>query len=110
MKPTRTRLSDRRPTETIDVRHNGQRYHVSVGRFPDGSVSEIFITGPKSGSDLAAVIHDTAVALSIAAQYGVPLEEIRRASMRNADGSPGSPIGAVLEKLMESRDQKGSVR
>ena len=97
--PMRTKLADRRATETIDVRHGGQRFHVSVGRFHDGSISELFISGPKSGSDLAAVIHDAAVALSIACQYGVPIEKIRHAVVRNADGSPSSIIGAVLERL-----------
>jgi hypothetical protein len=51
MGPTRTRLADRRECTTFDVRHGTQRFQVSVGRFHDGSVSEIFISGPKSGSE-----------------------------------------------------------
>src|SRR5262245_47282285 len=95
--PTRTRLSDR-----FDVRHNGQRYHVSIGRFREGSLAEVFVSGGKSGSDLEAVCHDAAVALSIALQFGVPLDPIRHAVTRNTDGSPSSVIGAVLERLRDS--------
>jgi hypothetical protein len=73
----RNRLPNRRATETFDIRHGTQRFHVGIGRFHDGSIAEIFITGPKSGSDLEATARDAAVALSIAAQYGVPLEPIR---------------------------------
>jgi len=96
---TRTRLSDRRECTTFDVRHGAQRFHVSIDYFRDGTVPEIFINGPKSGSDLEATARDAAIVLSIARQYGVPLDEIRHAVTRNADGSPGSIIGAVLERL-----------
>lgn len=100
MKPARTRLPDRRGCETFDVKHNGERYHVSIGRFHDGSVSEIFLTGPKSGSDLEAVVRDAAITLGIAAQHNVPLDQICHAVTRNQDGTPSSIIGAVLEKLV----------
>src|SRR5262245_4505703 len=59
MKPTRTRLPDRRGCETFDVWHGEgkgrRRFHVSIGRFRTGELAEVFITGPKSGSDLEAV-------------------------------------------------------
>jgi len=92
-------LPDRRGVETFDIRHNGKRFHVSVGRFRDGSIAELFCTGPKSGSDLEAVVRDAATILSIAAQHGAPLDPIRHAITRNADGSPSSIVGAVLERL-----------
>ena len=96
----RNRLPDRRECSTFDVWHGGQRFHVSVGHFRDGSIAELFITGPKSGSDLEAVVHDAAIILSIAAQHNVPLDPIRHAVTRNADGSPSSIVGAVLERLV----------
>jgi ribonucleoside-diphosphate reductase alpha chain len=74
---SRNVLPQRRLCETFDIWHGGQRFHVSIGRFHDGSIAEIFITGPKSGSDLEAVTRDAAIALSIAAQHNVPLEQIR---------------------------------
>src|SRR5262249_53423136 len=100
MKPTtRTRLPDRRPAETFDVKHNGERYHVSIGRFPDGAIAELFIVGSKSGSDLAAVIHDAAVALSIAAQYGVPLD-VTPGSHPHSDRPNWGPSDDDAEELL----------
>jgi len=92
-------LPQRRPCQTFDVWHGGQHFHVSVGRFHDGTLAEIFINGGKPGSDLEAVARDAAVTLSIALQYGVPLDPVRHAVTRNADGSPSSIVGAVLERL-----------
>jgi len=100
--PTRTKLLDRRECTTMDVYHNGQRYHVSIGRFRDGSLAEVFVSGSKSGSDLEAVCRDAAVILSISRQYGVPLDPILHAVTRNTDNSPSSIIGAVLERLKDS--------
>ena len=92
-------LPSRRGAETFDVSYGAQRFRVSIGRFHGGSIAEIFITGGKSGSDLEAVCRDAAVALSIAFQFGVPLEPLRHAVTRNQDGSPSSIIGVVLERL-----------
>jgi hypothetical protein len=96
---SRNVLPQRRLCETLDIWHGGQHFHVSIGRAPDGSLAEIFINGGKSGSDLEAVARDAAVTLSIALQYKVPLDPIRHAITRNADGSPSSIVGAVLERL-----------
>src|SRR5262245_48431560 len=76
---SRNVLPQRRLCETLDVWHAGQRYHVSIGRFHDGALAEIFINSGRSGSDLEAITKDAAVALSIALQYGVPLAPIIRA-------------------------------
>lgn len=96
----RERLPERRECLTFDIRHNNARYHISIGRFRDGSIAEIFITGGKSGSDLEAVCRDAAVTLSIFCQHGLSLDPIRHAITRNVDGSPSSIIGAVLEALV----------
>jgi hypothetical protein len=101
---SRNVLSQRRLCETFDIWHGGQRFHVSIGRAPDGSLAEIFINGGKSGSDLEAVARDAAVILSIALQYGVPLNPVCHAITRDANGSPSSIIGATLEHLTERDD------
>jgi len=103
----RIRLPDRRGAETFDVRHGNERFHVSIGRFRDGTISEIFVTGPKSGSDLEAVTRDAAIILSIGCQCGLPLDPIRHAITRNSDNTPSSIIGAVLERLAELGQTQG---
>jgi hypothetical protein len=44
---------------------------------------------------------DAAVVASIALQYGVPLEVIRHALMRDVRGRASGPLGAVLDLLAE---------
>jgi len=95
---SRRRLSNRRPAETFSIEVGGLNYVVSVGRFDDGSLAEIFISNGKAGSDSDTAARDSAVVASIALQYGVPAEVIRRALMRNRDGSACGPLGAALDR------------
>ena len=77
---------------------------VSVGRFDDGSLAEIFISNGKAGSDSDTAARDSAVVASIALQYGVPAEVIRRALMRNRDGSVCGPLGAAFDRQQLPED------
>jgi ribonucleoside-diphosphate reductase alpha chain len=62
-------------------------------------VGEVFINGGRTGSDMDAVTRDAAVLLSIALQYGVPVETIAHAITRESNGSASSIIGAVVDRL-----------
>jgi hypothetical protein len=42
---------------------------------------------------------DAAVVASIALQYGVPLEVIRKALMRDARGQASGPLGVALDRV-----------
>src|SRR5215470_10706376 len=97
----RRRLPNRRPIETFEIEVGGLHYVVSVGHFADGALAEIFITNGKAGSDSDTAARDSAVVASIALQFGVPLEVIRHALMRNRDGSACGPLGAALDLLHE---------
>jgi hypothetical protein len=44
---------------------------------------------------------DSAVLCSIALQYGVPVDVIRHALMRDSRGEASSPLGAVLDRLAD---------
>ena len=48
-----------------------------------------------------AIARDGAVLLSLALQYGVPLETIKHAITRDGQGQPQSIIGAVVDRLSE---------
>lgn len=95
----RRALPDRRSAETLDFSHDGIRYTLTVGFYPDGQPGEIFIDGPKAGSGAQVNATDAAVILSIAMQHGVPVATLRAAVSRNAAGEPTGPIGAVLDLL-----------
>ncbi|MGH3537729.1 MAG: vitamin B12-dependent ribonucleotide reductase, partial [Pseudonocardiaceae bacterium] len=45
-----------------------------AGSYPDGGLGEVFVKMSKQGSTLAGVMDAFSIAISIALQYGVPLE------------------------------------
>jgi hypothetical protein len=96
----RRRLPNRRHAETFELEVGGLRYTATIGRFSDGTAAEIFLTNGKAGSDSDTAARDSAVVASIALQYGVPLDVIRHALMRNRDGSASGPLGRALDYLM----------
>jgi hypothetical protein len=101
MSATRTPLPLRRFSETTEMRLPGKQgaFAVTIGRYQDGTIGEVFVSGAKAGSEVDAVARDGAVLLSIALQYGVPLDAFGSALTRNLDGSPSSIIGAVVDRL-----------
>jgi hypothetical protein len=96
---TRTRLPNRRASETFDITAGGLNYRATVSRFVDGRVAEVFITNHKVGSHADTAAKDSAVVCSIALQFGVPLEVIRHALMRDSQGRPNGPLGVALDLL-----------
>ncbi len=94
----RQRLDNRRTSTTFNFECNGLAYSATVSYFPDGRLAEIFIGNQKAGSHGDAAAKDSAVIASIALQFGVPLETIRRALLRDSH----DPIGAALDLVAES--------
>lgn len=98
-------LPARRLTTTFEAEHiaSGRptRFQISVGYFDAACAipAEVFISGTKAGSEVEAIARDGAVLLSIAFQYGVPLDIIRGAVTREQDGKPSSIIGTVVDQL-----------
>ena len=100
----RNRLPNRRQAEHFNFRCNGLTYTASIGRFPDGSLSEIFISNSKAGSHSDAGAKDAAVVCSIALQFGVPVDVIRHALLRDSHGVAASPLGAALDAIISNGD------
>jgi len=97
MTSARERLPDRRPCESFSFECNNLHYTATISRYADGRLAEIFLGNAKAGSHSDAAAKDSAVVASIAFQHGVPVETIRRALLRDARGSPSSPLGAALD-------------
>jgi hypothetical protein len=94
--PTRERLPNRRKAEVFDFDHGGRRWTLTVARFSDGRVAEVFLDGSKEAA-VVALAQESAIVASLALQSGCPLETLRHAlSGRNA-----GPLGAALA-LIES--------
>lgn len=97
----RNSLPNRRPHESMQVEFAGQEFTVGLGRDDGGAIAEIFVGARKAGSALDSAARDAGILISLALQHGVSLETMRHASTREADGSPSSLVGAVLDALPE---------
>ncbi|MDP1563336.1 MAG: vitamin B12-dependent ribonucleotide reductase [Pirellulaceae bacterium] len=72
--PYRERLPDTRHSLTHKFSISGHEGYLSVGLFPDGRPGEVFITMAKEGSTVGGLMDSFGTAISLALQYGVPLD------------------------------------
>jgi ribonucleoside-diphosphate reductase alpha chain len=75
--PARRRMPRERQSLTHKFSLAGHEGYITAGLYPDGSVGEIFLTDiGKEGSTLRGMMNSFATMVSIALQYGVPLETL----------------------------------
>jgi ribonucleoside-diphosphate reductase alpha chain len=72
--PTRKRLPKTRNSRTTSFSVGGAEGYLTSGSYDDGGLGEVFLKLGKQGSTLAGVMDAFSVSISIALQYGVPLE------------------------------------
>ncbi len=73
-RPVRKRLPKSRPSITTSFSVAGAEGYMTAGSYPDDGLGEVFLKLGKQGSTLAGVMDAFSIAISIALQYGVPLE------------------------------------
>ena len=71
----RRKLPHRRKGYTQKASINKHKVYLRTGEYMDGSIGEIFIDMHKEGAAFRSLMNNFAIAVSIALQYGVPLEE-----------------------------------
>jgi ribonucleoside-diphosphate reductase alpha chain len=75
--PRRNKMPRERQSITHKFSIGGHEGYITAGMYEDGQVGEIFITDVgKEGSTLRGMMNSFATAISIALQYGVPLETL----------------------------------
>ena len=94
---SRERLPNRRWSETFTLELHGLHYLASFSRFDDGRVAEVFLQSLKPASQSDANARDSAIAASLALQFGCPLDVLRRALLRDAQGRASTPLGVALD-------------
>jgi ribonucleoside-diphosphate reductase alpha chain len=77
-RPMRRRLSDTRTSITHKFNVSGHEGYLIVGLYDDGSPGELFITMAKEGSTIGGLMDSLGTAISVALQYGVPLDSLVR--------------------------------
>ena len=75
------------------------RFTVTASPFEDGSVGELFVQNHKADSSAGIMASDSAIAASLALQYGCPAEVLRKALSRDARGNASGPLGVALDVL-----------
>jgi hypothetical protein len=88
----RASLPHRRQSFRLTFEHEGVANAATYSLFPDGRLAEAFLEGGKPGSAIQVFSRDAAIALSIAIQYGVPMEIISRCV-------DAGPVGAFLRRI-----------
>ncbi|GAC1610740.1 MAG: vitamin B12-dependent ribonucleotide reductase [Mycobacteriales bacterium] len=73
-RPVRKRLPKSRTGQTVSFSIAGAEGYMTANAYEDGTLGEVFIKMSKQGSTLAGVMDAFSVSISIALQYGVPLE------------------------------------
>jgi ribonucleoside-diphosphate reductase alpha chain len=77
--PQRRRMPRERQSITHKFSIGGHEGYITAGMYEDGSVGEIFLTDiGKEGSAVRGMMNSFATSVSIALQYGVPLETLVR--------------------------------
>ncbi|MCZ6734570.1 MAG: adenosylcobalamin-dependent ribonucleoside-diphosphate reductase, partial [Planctomycetota bacterium] len=75
-RPLRRRLPDTRASITHRFNVAGHEGYLTVGLYTDGSPGELFITMAKEGSTIGGLMDCLGIAISVALQYGVPIESL----------------------------------
>jgi ribonucleoside-diphosphate reductase alpha chain len=77
-RPLRRRLPDTRRAITHKFDVAGHEGYITVGLYDDGAPGEMFITMAKEGSTIGGLMDTIATLVSVALQYGVPVESLVR--------------------------------
>jgi ribonucleoside-diphosphate reductase alpha chain len=75
-RPARRKLPDERQAITHKFSIAGHEGYITVGMYEDGKPGEIFLVMAKEGSTISGIMDAFATSISLALQYGVPLEAL----------------------------------
>ncbi len=73
-RPVRRKLPRQRPATVTKFSVAGAEGYMTVSKYPDDGVGEVFLKLGKQGSTLAGVMDAFSIAISVGLQYGIPLE------------------------------------
>jgi len=97
----REALPARRIAISWSMRFYNREFAITAGLYPDGRIGEVFAMSDKIGSEMQALTRDGAILISLALQFGCPLDIMRHAISRNPDNTASSFVGALLDELVQ---------
>ena len=101
----RERLPNRRASELFSFTAMDMKFTVSISRYPDGRISELFADNHKQGTAIGTLVRDSAIILSFALQHGADIDQIRKALCRDGRDRALGPLGAALDLICELRNE-----
>lgn len=109
---SRARLPDRRPAVVATLDWQGRTWLLGCGFDRGGRVREVFLNGPKIGSDQEALLADGCVLISLLLQHGLDAPELASHLGREgiAPGAPAaSPFGHIAGELAKLEAEAGEL-
>ena len=103
-RPLRRRLPEERQALTHRFDVGGHEGYITVGLYEDGKPGEIFLKMAKEGSTISGLMDSFATVVSLALQYGVPLEALAKkfAHMRfEPQGFTKNPEIPIAKSIMD---------
>lgn len=99
----RKKLPNRRERTPVKFKFDGRTFHGGVGHYADDTVGEVFLTTGKSGQLLRVLLDDSAIAASIAIQYGAPVKVLQEAFLKADDGTAAGPLGHLFDLIVKEK-------
>ncbi len=103
-RPTRRRLPDEREAITHHFSIADHDGYITVGKYEDGSPGEVFMKMAKQGSTVSGLMDSLAICMSLALQYGVPLQVMadKLSHMRfDPSGFTGNPDIPMAKSIVD---------
>jgi ribonucleoside-diphosphate reductase alpha chain len=103
-RPVRRRLPDEREAITHHFRIADHDGYITVGKYEDGSPGEVFMKMAKQGSTVSGLMDSLAICMSLALQYGVPLQVLadKLSHMRfDPSGYTGNPDIPLAKSIVD---------
>jgi hypothetical protein len=97
----RRRLPNRRRSETFSFRWASMNFTATIARFDTGELAEPFLSNGRVDSNADTAARDSAVAASLALQFGVPLDVLRGALLRDSQDKASVVLGTALDLIAE---------
>lgn len=97
----RRQLPNRRMATNLKARWNGMAIFISCGYYYDGTLGEVFLSAGKLQSGLDTAAKDAAIAISLALQFGCPVETLAHAFLRKDEDTPEGLAGWAMRTIID---------
>jgi hypothetical protein len=94
-------LPHRRQATNFKGKWNGMAIFISCGYYNDGTLGEVFLSAGKLQSGMDTAAKDAAIAISLALQFGCPVETLANAFLRLDDTTPEGLAGWAMRTILD---------